>query len=379
MRMWFLGGYILRHVIGAAVVASAILVFAVWLTQSLRLIEVIVDGAAPVSIFLQLVMLSMPNFLVVVVPVATVGAAIFAYHRLMMDSELVVIRSAGVGPLSLMAPALTLGAAVMALVFVLNLWLVPWANQEFRRLTTLVDTQFAAVFLQEGQFNTVTDEISIYFRDQSATGELSRILVHDNRNPERPVTIVAQNGLLAEVDNVPRVVLFNGRRQEVSRETGRVDDLIFQQYAIDLDLLEPELGYRWVKPDERYLPDLLSPNLDDPNDVHHLYRLKAAGHARLSQPIVVPALIALALGILLSGQTSRRGNPIRMTAAAVSVLGMIALHTTLTNMGAEVPAVFPLLYITPVIAIAVGITLPYLRRSLLPGGTGGPAPVYGTS
>ena len=48
--------YILRHLTVATVIATAILAFAIWLTQSLRLIEVIVDGSAPFHIFLRMVL-----------------------------------------------------------------------------------------------------------------------------------------------------------------------------------------------------------------------------------------------------------------------------------------------------------------------------------
>lgn len=357
-----LSTYILQHLVWATSILTAILVFAVWLTQSLRLIEVIVDGAAPVSIFLTLVMLSMPNFLIVVLPIATIGATLFAYNRLTMDSELVVMRAAGIGQLALMRPALVLAGAVMGICYLLNALLLPMANQEFRRISILVDTEFAAVFLQEGQFNAVSDSISIYFRDRQPTGELLRILVHDNREPTSPVTIIGERGLLVDIEGTPRVVLFDGRRQEVDRETGQMTDLLFDQYAIDLDILRPDLGYTWIVPRERFVGDLLYPDPDDPSDVQHWNRLRAAGHDRLTAPLMVPAYVALGLGIILSGQHARRGNPLRMLTASIAVLGVLGAHTGIGNIGAQLPLVFPLFYILPIITIIVGLSLPYAHR-----------------
>src|SRR5512135_2693496 len=93
--------YVFRHLAVAAGVAVSVLVFAIWLTQSLRLLQVIVDGGAPVSMFLKLVVLAMPEFLITVLPIGFVAAVIFTYNRLLMDSEIVVMRAVGMGPFAL--------------------------------------------------------------------------------------------------------------------------------------------------------------------------------------------------------------------------------------------------------------------------------------
>src|SRR3546814_15541555 len=107
--------YVFRHLTVATAIATLVLTFAIWLTQSLRLIELIVDGQAPMPVFLQMVALSLPNFLVVVIPVAMVAAVLFVYNRLLTDSELVVMRAAGMGPARLAAPALAMALVLTAL------------------------------------------------------------------------------------------------------------------------------------------------------------------------------------------------------------------------------------------------------------------------
>ncbi|NIR61334.1 MAG: hypothetical protein GWO02_18465, partial [Gammaproteobacteria bacterium] len=42
----------------------------------------------------------------------------------------------------------------------------------------------------------------------------------------------------------------------------------------------------WPQPEERYLPDLLSPSETNPNDVYYRDKLIAEGHARLVLPIL---------------------------------------------------------------------------------------------
>ena len=47
-------------------------------------------------------------------------------------------------------------------------------------------------------------------------------------------TILAERGRLIEGPNGPRVVLFNGSRQEIDRQNGRLNMLTFGQNALDL-------------------------------------------------------------------------------------------------------------------------------------------------
>src|SRR3546814_20163483 len=98
--------YVFRHLTVATAIATLVLTFAIWLPQSLRLIELIVDGQAPMPIFFQMLALRLPNFLVVVLPVAIVTAVLFIYNPLLTDPELVFCRAAGRGHASLPPPPL---------------------------------------------------------------------------------------------------------------------------------------------------------------------------------------------------------------------------------------------------------------------------------
>ena len=90
--------YLFRHLIVATLFVTAGLTLVIWLTQSLRLLEIVVDGGAPIYLFLQLMLVTLPTFLSIVLPIGLLAAVLFTYNRLTMDSELVVMRAAGLGP-----------------------------------------------------------------------------------------------------------------------------------------------------------------------------------------------------------------------------------------------------------------------------------------
>ncbi len=353
--------YIFRHLIVATAVAAAILVFAIWLTQSLRLIEVIVDGSAPFHIFLRMVIDTLPNFLIVVLPIGLACAVLFTYNRMLADTEMVVMRAVGISPFGLARPALVTAALVAGTILAGNLYFLPLANQDYRRLQDLVKEEYSTVFLREGQFNEVSDDITVYFRERLDNGELTGILIHDNRDREEPVTMIAARGVMAQTESGPRVLMFGGNRQEFDRESGTVSVLYFDQYALNLEILREDQEQPWLKPRERFLPDLLNPDLDDPRDAAQQTRLIAIGHQRLSSPLLAFAFTAIGLGALLSGGFNRRGQGLRIAGALALVVVVQALDFAATTLTRRSLAYLPMLYLIPTATFVLGIAAMYVR------------------
>jgi hypothetical protein len=144
------------------------------------------------------------------------------------------MRAAGLSPLSLARPALSLAILVMIAGYLLNLWLVPMSLSAFREFQWEIRNRVAAFLLQEGVFTSMSDDLTVYVRSRDRDGLLRGILVDDARQPGAHATILAERGRLIEGPNGPRVLLVNGNRQELDRQTGRLNVLTFTENAIDL-------------------------------------------------------------------------------------------------------------------------------------------------
>jgi hypothetical protein len=78
------------------VLVTLTLTCAIWLTQSLRFIELIVNRGLSIGTFLYLTLLLLPSFLWLMLPISSRRGAVHL-QPLATDSELVVMRSAGLG------------------------------------------------------------------------------------------------------------------------------------------------------------------------------------------------------------------------------------------------------------------------------------------
>src|SRR5499433_945422 len=149
--------YVLKQTLTLTLAFTLIFSAAVWLVQSLRLIDLIVNRGLSIGLFLELAMLIFPRFVEVVLPIAIFLAVLFSYNRLISESELVVMRAAGLSQATLARPALILAAMGALTMLALSTYLLPAAFREFKDLQFEIRGRFASALIQEGVFNTISD------------------------------------------------------------------------------------------------------------------------------------------------------------------------------------------------------------------------------
>lgn len=352
--------YMLRQLTVVAVLVTLTLTLAIWLTQSLRFVELIVNRGLSLQSYLYLTLLLLPSFLSLMLPVSLFTAVLFTYNKLITDSELIVLRAAGLGPLQLARPALILATVVVMMGYTLSLYLLPWSYRQFKDLEFNVRTDYSAVLLKEGAFNNVSAGITVYIRSREADGELQGILIHDNRVRDKAFTLMAERGRLALTDEGPRVILVNGNRQQIDPDDGKLSLLYFDRYSVDLGKIGQTQQDRWREPRERFLPELLFPS-DDPNDQAYASRLRAEAHNRLTTPLLGFTFTLVSLAALLSGEFNRRGQSRRVLVAIGIAAGLQTGAIALSNAIVRWPVLAPAPYLA--LAATIGISLWWIFRS----------------
>lgn len=352
--------YILRQLVVVAALVTLTLTLAIWLTQSLRFVELIVNRGLSLQSYLYLTLLLLPSFLSLMLPVALFTAVLFTYNKLIADSELVVLRAAGLGPFQLARPGLTLAAVIVGLGYLLSLYLLPWSYRQFKDFEFNVRSDYSAVLLKEGAFNNVSAGITVYIRSREADGELQGILIHDNRVRDKTFTLMAERGRLAMTEDGPRVVLVNGNRQQFDADTGKLSLLYFDRYSVDLGKVGQAQQNRWREPRERYISELLFPD-NSPDDQAYATRLYAEAHNRLTSPMLGFAYTLISLAALLSGEFNRRGQSRRVMAAILLSAMVQTGSIAMTNALIRWPKLAPAPYVA--VALVILAALWWLSRS----------------
>jgi lipopolysaccharide export system permease protein len=362
-----INSYIAKQLLSAVLIVVVSLTCVIWLSQSLRFIDMIVNRGLPLATFVYLTMLLLPTWLSIVLPIAGFAGVIFIYNRMTGDREIVVLEASGLSPMRLARPAILVSVAITLLCYVMTLYLIPLSYRAFKELQFQIRHNYTDVLLREGVFNTIASDITVYVRARQKSGELTGIIVHDDRDPRQKVTLIAERGALVVTDGGPRVFMQNGNRQSRDNTTGRISLLYFDRYTVDLGGSKSITQRAWRDQNELFLPELLNPT-EQETQPRNFDEYIAEGHSRLSAPLLGLALPLLGLAVLLRGEFSRRGQTWRILVAVGLAIILEGLGLGTKFLAAKQPLMIPAMYgfiIVPAIIAAIFLSKRRLRRSTM--------------
>lgn len=282
--------YIFRQTLIATLFVTLVLAALVFLMQSLKFIDLVINaGASGFFIWIQ-TLLYLPGFFEIILPIGMVASVLFIYNRLTMDSELIVLRALGFSPFRLAQPALLLAVGLGIFLFFTMGWLSPVSRAEATDLKQQIKAQMTALIFREGIFNEAGPNLMIYIKDRDAKGRLHGLIIHDSRDKAKPAsTIIAQTGVLVSTKVGQQVLVYNGSRQEVDPKTGVMRRLDFEQYTVDMPEPEKNIKEKWAEPEERTTNQLIA-TLGDKNAETKSARrmLRVELQKRFLLPFLVP-------------------------------------------------------------------------------------------
>ncbi|MCP4660941.1 MAG: YjgP/YjgQ family permease [bacterium] len=126
--------YFLSEIVGPLVLGFMIYTFVLLLRVLFRSADLIISSGVAVAAVGKLLLLSLPNVVVLTIPMALLFAILIAVGRLSSDSELVAIRASGISLFTLFRPILLLSALLTGLNILLMLEVVPEGNHALQRL-----------------------------------------------------------------------------------------------------------------------------------------------------------------------------------------------------------------------------------------------------
>lgn len=355
--------YITKQLLFTTILVTVILCMIFWLAKASTLLDFILNRGLDFGFFLYMSMLILPRLLIIILPIATFATLLFGYYRLQSDSEIVVMRAAGTSTYALAKPGLVVGAVIAGFMTVLTTFLLPASYREFKDREFAIRHEFGSVLLQEGSFNTIAPGVTVFVHKRGVDEELQGIMLHDNRDPEKPQTWLAERGTMVATNDGPRAVLLNGNRQQVDRVRGTFSMLLFEQTTLDIAEATGSNVNRWREPRERFLHELFDPQDTKPSETYYA-DLIAEGHSRLVQPILPLTCAAVTLAILLTGSYSRRGQVLDICKAVFVTVIILVISLGMRSLAGKQPIMIYAMYANALLPLVIALYYILIPRKL---------------
>ncbi len=352
LRMKILNVYIFKQIfIGFLLVCFSLLAM-LWLTQSLRFVEMVTRQGLPVYLFAEMTSLLMPRIFNILSPVAVFVTVLFVYNRLIADRELVVMQSAGISPWQNSKAAVLIGLVLVLFnVFVMN-WGIPWSEYKFRDLEWRVKNNLTQMVFREGEFTTLKNGITVFVNKHEDDGSVSGIFVSDESKPDVKVTLTAEKGRLIQTDKGPRILFINGVRQEMNTKDYKFSTLSFARYSAEFNNVESKKKKdQTVR--ERSIGELLNAKNDPTLDAPAVRKSIVEGHRRILYPLYNLLFALLACVGLLVGNFNRRGQTKLITIEVLSMIVILGGDLAFTNLAGRSLILLPVLYLNCLLPLLV--------------------------
>lgn len=330
-----LNRYIFVEILGPLALGFSVYTFILLIRFLFQSAEMIIRRGLDASVVGKLLMLTLPNIVVLTLPMSLLFGTLIAVGRLSSDSELIAMRACGVSLLTLYRPILLLSGFLTLINTALMVYALPWGNHALQELRLEIATQTISqqvqprVFYEEWEgkvvyvFEVPPDSKrwkGVFLAESIPSGENNQITVADWG--EVRVDQAGERVVLRLYNAVRHKVNLNAPdRYEISRHK-RLDLILEDQFTSEQKAkISVSKGIR-----ELTIPELQELAEDPAASEEQVNLARVEIHKKFSIPVacMVFGLFALPLGI-----NNRRGG--KASGFALSIGVLIIYYVLLSN------------------------------------------------
>src|SRR3977135_3690322 len=198
--MRILTRYVLREVLGSALIGVAVFSFILFTRNLARILELVVRNSAPLPSVAELFFFTVPVSLTYTIPMGVLVGMLIGLSRLSADSEVTAMRASGIGVWTFLR---------IIMIFVAGAWLLALGNSVYlapRSLAALGDLQNqlkasqASFEIQPRVFYEGFPKVVLYVQDVKAASGAAiwkGVFLADLSQPAAPRITLAREGILA--------------------------------------------------------------------------------------------------------------------------------------------------------------------------------------
>ena len=326
--------YIFNQLLRTTLALTSVLVGIIWLFQTIRILELVVNRGAAVGDFLVMSVASMPLWLMIAIPISGFIAVNWVFSRILADRELLVMQSIGLSPLQLAKAPIALGVLLTAFLAANTVYILPTSFGVYKDLQFKLRNSIPTILLRDGVFIEVVDDMTMFIGSRADDDIMRDLFIHDARIADRIITMTAQSGEFIERDGSPTLILQNGERSERNAEGQSGAVLLFDTHSVTITRNSSQKTERaTIDINEDSISNLLSP--DAAHSPQYYLQRHAEGHYRIASPWLGLGLALLSAAIILRGQIRRdlwtRRASLNIGACVLVIVAVVVSRGWVTN------------------------------------------------
>ncbi len=248
--MRILTRYILREVTSHALLGGALFTFIIFTRDLGKILEFVVRDSASYGDVARIIAYTLPNALIVTIPMAVLVGILLGLSRLAADSEITAMRAAGMGAIDFVRIVSIVSAVALAVGLFNSLYLAPRAASGLISLGESLKSSQASFEVQPRVFYEEFKDRVLYIQDVTPAAGAAlwhHVFLADLTEPANPhITTANQAVVVNGTPNTPdaqtiRLHLLNGGQHDTSAtDPNQYDITTFTTTDVPIETEGPE-------------------------------------------------------------------------------------------------------------------------------------------
>ena len=303
--------YIIKEMLGPFSINILVFTFLFLMSQMIDITNWIVNYNLNLLDLLTIIALSLPWFLMFIIPMSVMMAILLTFLRLSGDNEIVAIKSCGLSIYRLLPPVIIFALGGCLLTGFITLYGIPHSKLYMNEMVLRLAASNVDIGLKERTFNDAFKDVMLYVNKiDTHNKKLIDIFIEDKRTPDIVSTVVAPEGrLLTEPEKFMfHLLLSNGTIHQTNLTERSANSIQFNTYKLSLDLskemedVEPRDKHR----EEMSIAELRQYIMDSPEKDEDYYKARIVLHRRFSIPVACLTMGLLAFPLGIQSKTTKR-------------------------------------------------------------------------
>ena len=353
--------YIFKQTLSSVFTSTLVFISVIWLSQSFKIIKLIIDKGANVSDFLILSAYSFPHWLILALPFGTFSGCMISYFKLENDREIVVMKSSGMNAISISAPALLI-SLISSIILLVNVhFVLPSSYNSFKILQNKIRNNPESLKIKDNIFVNLNNNQTIFINKLNINGYFEEIFIQDTKDSRKVIELFAKNGFIKHDNN--QLIIYMKKGTRISTNKQNISTILdFNNYNL---LIMPERnkskGPRVIEYNEYSFFELINKAKGSKSNKG---KLLAEAHNRYTiclLPIIYTLIVMI---LILNGYYTRKPSIYRKI-ISVGLLVLIQILVILIKNSAHFNiGLISLMYLFPFGLIIFGFIILYKNLNI---------------
>ena len=346
--------YIFKQTLSSVITSTLVFISVIWLSQSFKIIKLVIDKGANFSDFLILSSYSFPNWLVIALPFGTFAGCMISYFKLENDKEIIVMKSAGLNLIGISAPAIFISLITSTILLINVHFILPSSYKNFKVLQNEIRNSSETIKIKDNIFVDLNDNQTIFIYKLNSKNYFEEIFIQDRTNSEKITELFAKKGFIEYFNDELMIYMRDGTRISTNKE--KISTIMdFEKYNL---LIKPEKinskVARVIEYNEYNFFDLIK---KAKKDTANEGKLLAEAHNRNTICLLPILYTLIAMMFILKGFHSREPSKYRKATSVIFLILIQIIIILIKNAAHFNVNLIPIMYFFPISLIMLSFVI----------------------